>query len=175
MRMKKILVIGSPGAGKSTFARRLGEKTGLKVIHLDRLYWKPNWVETADKEEWKAALEKVLAGETWIMDGNYSGTMEMRLEKCDAAIFLDMPPAVCVYRILKRFALYRNRPDMADGCEEKLDWEFIKFIKWTWTYPSRSKPKVEALLKRFEKEKRIIRLESSRAVENFLANQHSMQ
>lgn len=171
--MKKILVIGSPGAGKSTFARRLGEKTGLKVIHLDRLYWKPNWVETADKDEWKAVLEKILAGESWIIDGNYSNTIEMRVEKCDTVIFLDMPPALCVYRVLKRFALYRNkgnRPDMADGCEEKLDWEFIKFIKWTWTYPSRSKPKVEALVKRYENEKKIIRLKSNREIENFLLN-----
>lgn len=172
--MKRVLVIGSSGAGKSTFARRLGERTGLKVIHLDRLFWKPNWVETADKDEWKAVLEKALAGEAWIADGNYSGTMEMRLEKCDTVIFLDLPPALCVYRILKRLALYRkgSRPDMADGCDEKFDWEFIK---WTWNYPSRSKPKVEALLKRFENEKRIIRLKSGREVENFLAKHPAMQ
>lgn len=170
--MKKVLVIGSPGSGKSTLARRLGEKTGLKVIHLDRLYWKPNWVEVGNKDEWKAVLQNVLAGDAWIMDGNYSNTLEMRLEKCDAVIFIDMPPSLCVYRILKRFALYRKgtRPDMADGCEEKLDWEFIKFIKWTWDYPSRSKPKVEALLKRCENEKTIIRLKSKKEIENFLLN-----
>lgn len=172
--MKRVLVIGSSGAGKSTFARRLGEKTGLKVIHLDRLFWKPNWVETADKNEWKAVLEKALAGEAWIADGNFSATLEMRLEKCDTVIFLDMPRALCVYRILKRLALYRkgSRPDMADGCDEKFDWEFTK---WTWNYPARSKPKVEALLKRFENEKRIIRLKSRREVENFLANCRAMQ
>lgn len=172
--MKKVLVIGSSGAGKSTFARRLGEKTGLKVIHLDRIFWKPNWVETADKDEWKATVEKLLAGEEWIMDGNYSGTLALRLEKCDTAIFLDFPRALCVYRILKRFVLYRKggRPDMAEGCDEKFDWEFIK---WTWNYPSRSKPKVEALLKRCATEKRIIRLKSNGDIENFLANLSPMQ
>ncbi|MDQ3801536.1 MAG: DNA topology modulation protein [Acidobacteriota bacterium] len=172
--MKRVLVIGSCGSGKSTFARRLGEKTGLKVIHLDRLYWKPNWVGTTDEDEWKAAVEKALAGEAWIIDGNYSGTMEMRLDKCDTVFFLDMPRALCVYRILKRLAFYRKgrRPDMADGCDEKFDWEFVK---WTWNYPLRSKPKVEALLKRFENEKKIIRLKSRREVENFLANYPAMQ
>jgi adenylate kinase family enzyme len=172
--MKRILVIGSSGAGKSTFARRLGEKTGLKVIHLDRLYWKPNWVETADKNDWKAVVQKALAGDAWIIDGNYSGTLEMRAEKCDTVIFLDLPPALCVYRILKRLAFHRPgaRPDMADGCDERFDREFIKL---TWNYPTRSKPKVEALLKRFEREKKIIRLKSKRDIENFLANYPSMQ
>ncbi|HEX9962862.1 MAG TPA: DNA topology modulation protein [Pyrinomonadaceae bacterium] len=170
--MKKILVIGSSGAGKSTFSRRLSEKTGLEVIHLDRLYWKPNWVETTDKTEWKAVVEKALAGDVWIIDGSYSGTLPMRLEKCDTVIFLDMPRALCVYRLLKRLALHRPgaRPDMADGCDEKFDWEFIKFIKWTWNYPARSKPKVEALLKSCENEKKIIRLKSKREIENFLLN-----
>jgi adenylate kinase family enzyme len=172
--MKKILVIGSPGAGKSTFARRLGEKTGIEVIHLDRLYWKPNWVETTDKDKWRAIVKKALEGDAWIIDGNYSGTLEMRLAKCDTVIFLDLPPALCVYRILKRVAFYRpgGRPDMADGCDEKLDWEFVKL---TWTYPTRSKPKVEALLRRFEGEKNVIRLKSKREIENFLANLSSMQ
>jgi adenylate kinase family enzyme len=167
--MKRILVIGSSGSGKSTFARKLGEKTGLKVIHLDRLYWKPNWVETTDKDEWKRVVQKALGGDAWIIDGNYSGTMEMRIEKCDTVIFLDMPRAVCVYRILKRVALHRPgaRPDMAEGCDERFDWEFIK---WVWNYPTRSKPKVEALLERFAVEKKIIRLKSKREIENFLAN-----
>lgn len=167
--MKRVLIIGSCGAGKSTFARRLGEKTGLQVIHLDRLYWKPNWIETTDKTVWKAVVQKALAGDAWIIDGNYSGTLELRLEKCDTVIFLDMPRALCVYRILKRVAFHRPgaRPDMADGCDERFDWEFIK---WTWNYPSRSKPNVEALLKRCGNEKKIIRLKSKKEVENFLLN-----
>lgn len=169
MRMKRILVIGSSGAGKSTFARNLGEKTGLKVIHLDKLYWKPNWVETIDKDEWKRVVQKTLGGDAWIIDGNYSGTMEMRLEKCDTVIFLDLPRAVCVYRILKRVALSygKTRVDMAEGCPEQFDWEFIK---WVWNYPTRTKPEVEALLTRFGGEKKIIRLKSKKEVENFLLN-----
>lgn len=166
--MKKILIIGSSGSGKSTLARRLGEATGLEVIHLDKLFWNPNWVETP-KEEWQKKVEKALQGASWIIDGNFSGTMETRLEACDTAIFLDMPRTTCVFRILKRVVFYRkgSRPDMADGCDERFDWEFIK---WVWNYPARSKPKVEALLKKFRDGKTIIRLKSKAEIENFLAN-----
>jgi adenylate kinase family enzyme len=73
----------------------------LPLIHLDRLYWKPNWVETTDKSEWKRTIENALRHDAWILDGNYSGTLEMRLEKCDTVIFLDLPRLLCVYRILK--------------------------------------------------------------------------
>jgi adenylate kinase family enzyme len=167
--MKKILIIGSSGAGKSTFARRLHRATGLPLIHLDRLYWKPNWVETTDKSEWKRTIENALRGDAWILDGNYSGTLEMRLEKCDAVIFLDLPRLLCIYRILKRVALYKkgSRPDMADGCDERFDWEFVKIV---WNYPTRSKPKVEALLHRFESEKTIFRLHSQKEIEDFFVN-----
>lgn len=172
--MKKILVIGSSGAGKSTFARRLHRATNLPLIHLDRLYWKPNWVETTDKAEWKRTIETALQGDSWILDGNYSGTLEMRLEKCDTAIFLDLPRTLCVYRILKRVALYKkgSRPDMADGCDEQFDWEFLKFV---WNFPTRSKPKVEALLNRFGLEKTIFRLRSKKEIEDFFENLGAMR
>ncbi|MDQ4121509.1 MAG: DNA topology modulation protein [Acidobacteriota bacterium] len=165
--MKRVLVIGSSGAGKSTFSRRLSEKTGLPLIHMDVLYWKPNWVET-DKEEWKKILEKAMIGDAWVMDGNFSGTMPMRLEKCDTVIFLDMPRTLCVYRILKRVVTYQKgkRPDMANGCDEKFDWQFLK---WVWHYPKRSKPKVERLLAEHQNTKTIYRLKSRKEVEQFLS------
>ena len=160
-------MIGSSGAGKSTFSRRLGEATGIEVIHLDRLHWKPNWSEPS-KEEWRAIVGKALQGDAWIMDGNFGGTMEMRMRACDTVIFLELPPLVCIYRILKRVALYygKKRPDMAEGCLEKFDW---KFIKWVWNYPSQTKPKVEAILDKFQNEKAIIRLTSQNEIENFFA------
>jgi adenylate kinase family enzyme len=167
--MKRVLIIGSSGAGKSTLARQLSEKTGLKVIHLDQIYWKPNWTEPA-KDEWKRTLEKVMRdSDAWIMDGNFSGTLDVRLPACDTVIFLDMPPVVCVYRVLKRVALSygRTRPDMAEGCAEKFD---LEFLKWIWDFGNRSKPKMERRLKQFENEKTLIRLRSKREVENFLMN-----
>lgn len=165
--MQRILVIGSGGAGKSTFSQRLGEKTGLEVIHLDKLYWKPNWVEP-DKSEWKKTIENLLKRDSWIMDGNYSGTMEMRLAACDTVIFLDLPRTVCVRRALKRIALLygKTRADMGEGCNEKFD---LEFIKWIWNYPARTKPKVEAFLKNVEAEKTVIRLKSKSEVGKFLS------
>lgn len=172
--MKKVLVIGSSGAGKSTFSRRLHWAANLPLIHLDRLYWKPNWGETTDKAEWKRTIENALRGDAWIMDGNYSGTLEMRLEKCDTVIFLELPRLLCIYRILKRVALYKkgSRPDMANDCDERFDWEFLKFV---WNYPTRSKPKVEALLKLYENEKTIFRLHSNKEIEDFFVNLGAMR
>lgn len=166
--MKKVLIVGSSGAGKSTFAVKLGQITGIEVVHLDRLHWLPGWTEPS-KAEWKSIVENALSAGEWIMDGNYGGTMEMRLEKCDTVIFLDLPRILCVYRILKRVALYRRgtRPDMADGCDERFDWEFLK---WVWNYPTRSKPKVAALLAKATNEKTIYRLRSRTEVEKFLMN-----
>ena len=142
--MKRVLIIGSSGAGKSTLARRLSEKTGMKIIHLDKIYWKPNWVEPS-KNEWKETLEKVMRdGEAWIMDGNYSGSLDIRLPACDTVIFLEISPAFCIYRVLKRvaFSYNKTRSDMAEDCPEKFDWEFLK---WIWDFENRSKPKIEKL------------------------------
>ncbi len=106
--MKKVLVIGSGGAGKSTFSRRLGDVLGIDVIHLDQLYWQPNWVEPA-KAEWAGTVEKLLTGDSWIMDGNYGGTRTIRMNACDTAILLDLPRTICVFRVLKRIWKYRGQ------------------------------------------------------------------
>ena len=165
--MKRVLVIGSGGAGKSTFARRLGERLGLPVIHLDKVYWHAGWVETP-KDEWRRKVEELCAGESWVMDGNYSGTLEHRLAACDSVVFLDLPRAVCAWRIVKRALIYRQRgrPDMAEGCQERLDWEFLL---WVWNYRKRSRPKVLSRLAGQSGDKQIFVLRTSAEVESFLA------
>ena len=169
--MQKIIVIGSSGAGKSTFATRLHEVTGIELIHLDQIHWRPNWVEPP-KDEWREIVADVIKRKSWIMDGNYSGTMEMRITACDTVIFLDLPRIVCVWRILKRVLKHRKttRPDMAEGCCEKFD--FV-FLKWVWDYPNRSKPKVEAFLNEYRNEKNVFRLKSTQDIEDFFMNLES--
>lgn len=173
--MKRVIVIGSGGAGKSTFSKKLGEATGLPVIHLDQLYWRPNWQEPS-KEEWREIHGKLLENEEWILDGNFGGTMEARIKACDTVIFLDLPRMTCLYRVLKRRLTHRgkNRPDMADGCNEKID---LEFLLWIWNYPNTSKLRREKLFKEYSDGKTIIRLTSQKEADDFLMNlpQHRVE
>ncbi len=130
--MERILVLGPCGAGKSTLAVRLGAQLGLPVIHLDQEYWRPSWQEPA-RDEWAAQVEELIARPRWVMDGNYGGTLARRLERAQLAVNLDYPRGVFFPRMLWRSLsqLGRTRPDMAPGCVERLDWEFIRY---TWRY-----------------------------------------
>jgi len=130
--MRRILLIGPSGAGKSTLARRLAEGLGLPLIHLDALYWQPGWVETP-KDAWRQTLATRLRGEAWVMDGNYGGTLDLRLAACDTVILLDLPPWQCLWRVVRRRVRHRGiaRPDMTPGCPERLDWAFLAWIA-TW-------------------------------------------
>lgn len=165
--MKKVLVIGSGGAGKSTLAARLGKLLKIEVFHLDVLYWNPGWVETP-KPAWRKTVEELVRRETWILDGNYSGTLDLRLEACDTVVFLDVARTLCLWRVLKRATMYRRggRPDMAEGCREKLD---LQFMLWIWSYPKRTRPKVLELLNRCSQSKTVIRLRTQAEMERFLA------
>ncbi|PHI19453.1 hypothetical protein CEQ90_13105 [Lewinellaceae bacterium SD302] len=126
---QRILIIGCCGAGKSTFARKLAERTDLPIIHLDQEYWKPDWVETP-KEEWAVKIKALAARDRWIMDGNYSGSMSVRIPRADVVFYLDYPTAKCLWRVVKRVSRYhgRNRPDMPPGCNERFDWGFFHYV-----------------------------------------------
>ena len=123
---------------------------------------------TTPKDEWRRKVEELVARDAWVMDGNFSGTLDARLAACDTVIFIDLPRALCLWRVVKRAATYRgkSRPDMAEGCPEKID---LEFVRWVWGYHSRSRPKVLALLERHSHDKKIIRLRSRAEVESFLA------
>lgn len=127
--MQRILVIGSPGAGKSTLAHTLARRTGLPLHHLDKLFWLPGWVER-DRDEGRAELTGVLAQQRWIIDGNYGSTLPMRLQRADMVIWLDYPTRLCLGRVLKRWWQYRGRarPDMTEGCPERLDIAFLHYV-----------------------------------------------
>jgi adenylate kinase family enzyme len=169
--MRRVLVIGSGGSGKSTVATQLGELLELEVSHLDKFYWRAGWVEPSF-DEWIKTVTELTDRDSWIIDGNYSRTLELRLRKCDTIVFLDLPRVLCLWRILKRYVLYRNgtRPDMAEGCRENLNFEFIS---WVWNYPRRSRPKVIKLLREHEGEKQIFWLRSRDEVKQFLSRLRS--
>ncbi|MCM3705951.1 MULTISPECIES: topology modulation protein [Cytobacillus] len=168
--MKRIMVIGSSaGAGKSTFARKLGKKTGIEVYHLDVLYWKPGWVESS-LQEFADAQHEIVKRKQWIMEGNYSSTFEIRAAACDSVIYLDLPLYICLYRVVKRWLtnLGKTRPDMAAGCREKLDWKFMEFIMTT--YKRRKKEMAERLSQFRAKGIEVTVLKNTRDIDSFLNN-----
>lgn len=166
--MKKVVLIGSGGSGKSTLATRLGEAVDLPVWHLDQLLWKPGWVPV-EREEVHGIQRKLISGERWIIDGNYGSTMELRMDAADTIIFLDLSRWRCSYRAMKRMLRYhgKSRPDMREGCEERLD---LTFLKWIWQYPKEKRPGILQKLAAYSGEKTIIHLKNPREVRNFLKN-----
>ncbi|WP_100618192.1 topology modulation protein [Bacillus cereus] len=138
--MKRIMVIGiSAGVGKSTFAQKLGAVLNINVYHLDGLFWKPNWVESSF-EEFSKAHQEIVNQNRWIIEGNYNNTIENRAKTADTIFYLELPLYVCLYRVIKRWLMNigKTRPDMGEGCKEKIDWKFIKFI-YTSYYPRKKK------------------------------------
>lgn len=153
--MRRVLVLGCPGAGKSTLARSLGEALSLPVVHLDKLWWKSGWVNRTEGE-FDALLDAVLLGEEWVIDGNYLRTLPRRLERCDAVVLLDYPRRVCLLRALRRILSWRGRtrPDMAADCPERLDGEFVR---WIWEFHRTQRPQVLELLDGWTGEKHVFR------------------
>ncbi|CAH0196070.1 hypothetical protein SRABI96_01795 [Peribacillus sp. Bi96] len=170
--MERIMVIGvSAGVGKSTFARGLGEYLNIEVHHLDTFYWRPGWVE-APLNDFISAQKEVLSHSKWIIEGNYSDSFALRSEHADTIIYLELPLHVCLYRVVKRRLSYigKTRPDMSVGCNEKLDWQFVKFIMITY-FPRKKKMKnILGELQRTKPEKLIVILKSKQEIEGYLLN-----
>ena len=162
----RIMVMGSSGSGKSTMATRLGEITGLPVVHLDRLSWNPGWVATPD-DIMKQKVEEAADQPAWIIDGNYSASRGYRLERADAVIFLDFSRYTCLFRALKRWLrnIGKTRYDLGEGCPEKID---MWLVKWIWGYPKRSRGRTLTWLATVQQPKRVYHLKGKRAVKRFL-------
>lgn len=169
---KKVLVIGCGGAGKSSLSRRLGEVLDLPVVHLDAHYWKPDWRETP-AEEWERKVAELAGRDEWVMDGNYGGTMDIRLARAEIVVFLDMPRSLCLWRVVARRLRHarRSRPDMAPGCPERLEWQFLKYV---WNYRKTRRPRVLEKLENLPPEKRVFVLRSPDEVRRFLREAQSV-
>lgn len=130
--MERIIIVGCGGAGKSTLARQLGDKLGLPVVHLDKLFWRPGWVQVT-QEEFDKLHQAEIAKEKWIIDGNFNRTFPKRLACCDTVIYLDFSRFACLTGVLKRILTTHGtvRPDMGEGCPERIDFEFLK---WVWNF-----------------------------------------
>ena len=145
----KILVMGSCGAGKSTFARRLHEITGFPLVHLDLVWWKPD-ATNISREEFDLRLEEIVSGDRWIIDGDYRRTYELRVRACDTVIFLDYDAETCIRGLSQRVG--QKRPDIP-WVEQSLDPELVELAR---RYKTDSRPRLLALLERYPEKQTVI-------------------
>ncbi|WP_374440868.1 hypothetical protein [Stella sp.] len=159
-RPQRIVILGRSGSGKSTLARRLGAELDLPVVHLDRLFWQPGWVE-ADRETFRARVTEALAGDRWITDGNFSNSFDLRLPRAELVVWFEVPRLVCIRRVLGRVWRHygRARPDLAPGCPERLDWEFLRYI---WNFDRDTRPKIMAGLAEHRAAARVVVVDGAR-------------
>lgn len=167
--MERIVIVGPGGAGKSRLAQTLDERCDLAVTHLDRLFWREGWTE-APLDVSVPALTAVVAGDRWVLDGNFleHAPDDGRFARADTVIFLDLPPALCAWRIFWRWLRdrRRRRPDLPDGVSETFDPDGFK---WIARYARKDRPQVLAILDDLDQGVDVHRLRSRRAVRQFLA------
>ncbi len=158
--MKKIIVLGSPGAGKSVFSKALSEYSGLPLYHLDMIWHKPD-KSNISREAFDQKLLDIMQNDAWIIDGNYMRTIEMRLQKCDTVFLLDFPPEVCLQGVEGRIG--KKRSDMP-WIETELDPEFESVIR---EFPNVQLPKIYELLERYSEKVNVIIFKSREDVKKF--------
>jgi len=161
--MKRVIIIGSGGAGKSTLAKQMAGILDLPVFHLDSLFWKPNWQKTP-KPDFDKQLIELMNQQHWILDGNYSRTIELRMQYADTVIFLNFNRFLCLWRAFLRTYLAK-RVDPIPGCKPQMDMEFVK---WIWSYSRNRVPKVLEILNRYKDSKKIFILKNPKEKQQFL-------
>jgi len=164
--MQKVIIIGCPGGGKSTFARALHETSGLPLFHLDMMYWNPDRTKVP-REIFQERLEDALGQERWIIDGNYNRTMEMRMQACDTVFFLDYPAEVCLEGVRARKGTTRTDMPWVEGKDEEVEAEFLEFIR---SFREESRPHILELLEKYADKKIYVfrsREEANRFLEGF--------
>lgn len=163
--MERVLIIGSNGAGKSTFSFRLAEKTGLPLVHIDQLYWRGAW-DVTPEAEFDRQVQAETQNPRWIIEGNNLRSLPRRLVRADTVFWFEFPPPLCVLNIFRREWAYRGRvrPDMPDQCVSRWD---MKFLRMVWDFNQKNHRKIAAMLQNAENI-RVIHFTNYRQVERYL-------
>ena len=161
--MKKVIVIGCPGSGKTTFAEKLNKLTGLPLYYLDAIWHKPDKTHIP-REEFDQRISEIFATPEWIIDGNYNRTIEMRLRECDTVFLFDLPTEVCLQGATERIG--KGRYDLP-WLEKELDPEFEEFIK---DFPKTSLPQIYELLDKYGENRNIFIFKSREDADEYLKN-----
>lgn len=161
-KYNRIIILGSPGSGKSWLSKQLAQKTGLPLIHLDKEYWNPGWEETP-KDKWAEKIQELIKKEKWIIDGNYNTTVEMRFTAADLVLFLDVSRWLCVWRAAKRTG--KKRSDLPGFLEEPslFDKEFLEFCRFIWAFPKTGKITILDMHQKYP-DKTFIRIKNKRQI-----------
>ncbi|WP_432761333.1 AAA family ATPase [Rhizobium mayense] len=166
-RANRILVMGCSGGGKSTLSQKIATDFGLTYVSIDRdVLWLPGWVQRG-RDEQRAIIVSQVQGERWIMDGTNPSTFDVRLPRTDFVIWVRMPRLLCIWGAVSRWIKWmgRTRPEMAPGCIEKVDWEFLRFI---WTFEEKFAPRVVAGLAEHGPDVPVLQLKSRREMRQLL-------
>jgi adenylate kinase family enzyme len=164
--MDRIVIMGCSAGGKSTIARELSQILGIEVIHLDKVIWKPG-CQLSDPSEEPDMVRELLDRPQWIMDGNYTASLDMRLARADTVIMIDFSRFRCLVRALKRLFQFRGttRPDMGANCPEELN---FNFLSWIWNYPRKERPELLRRLREHGSHAHLVRLRTAAEAERWL-------
>jgi adenylate kinase family enzyme len=170
--MRRIVIVGNAGTGKSTFADHLGKKLNLHVIHLDALCWEPGW-KRIPQGEFRARIGEAISGDSWITDGNFAElTFDLRLPRADALIWVEQPRFICFWRVIRRALRnhFRDDENLAPGCPERFNSRFLDRLRFIANFNRVNRPKLEKLRQTHGPHVPLITLRGDREIARFLAS-----
>lgn len=166
--MRRVAILGPAASGKSRLAQDLGDATGIRVVYLDRLFWRPGW-QVWPEEEWEAIQLRELADDSWIAEGLQRGTEHLWLDRADTIVFLDASPLRCIWRVTRRRLDANPGPGLPEGCEPApFHQAFLKFVRYLWRYRRTGRAELLAQLDRRRNGTRIVVLRRDDELREFL-------